>query len=408
MTDATQPRMARGTMLPAGILAAALFALLAFAPFASAASDPVASGTTTITLNSGFVNALKKGGVKLSATKPAKVKGKNVTLTVSGGSIDPTTGLGTLTHSGGLKLKAGKKSVTLSSIELNTSTKSVSAKLGKKKLKVASVASFTFARDGFGVDVKVGKLKLTSAAAKQLNKALAPAPAKKGKKSKRASTSKAKAAKGVFKANQVIGGSSSTSQPSTVAVLPGGNATLATNEATIQKLTNVGAVLAPVAPTAETAPKPQTFAFPIVGESISPTAVAGIVKTTGGLNIVQNLEALGAIGAGTTTLTLGNVWVDLATKAMTVEVIITNPKTAAANLGNLGRVSIADISGGTVTTDPTTHTVSVQGASAALQELTATTLNSVFVEPVEKVDPLAKKFVKGDLLGTLSFTAQTQ
>ena len=59
MSEATQPRMAQGVKLPATILAAALFALLAFAPFASAASDPVASGSATITLKSGFVKSLK-------------------------------------------------------------------------------------------------------------------------------------------------------------------------------------------------------------------------------------------------------------------------------------------------------------------------------------------------------------
>ena len=59
MTEATQPRMARGTRLPLAALAAALFALLAFAPFASATPDPVGSGTATITLNKGFTKYLK-------------------------------------------------------------------------------------------------------------------------------------------------------------------------------------------------------------------------------------------------------------------------------------------------------------------------------------------------------------
>ena len=40
--------------------AAALIALLAFAPFASAANDPLASGTTTLTLNKGFCTTSKQ------------------------------------------------------------------------------------------------------------------------------------------------------------------------------------------------------------------------------------------------------------------------------------------------------------------------------------------------------------
>ena len=84
MTDASQPRMARGTTLPVAFLAAALFALLAFAPFASAATDPVASGSTTVTLNGGFVNSLKKKGVKVLKVAPAKLKGKKATFPVTG------------------------------------------------------------------------------------------------------------------------------------------------------------------------------------------------------------------------------------------------------------------------------------------------------------------------------------
>jgi hypothetical protein len=415
MSDATQPRMARGTLLPAGILAAALFALLAFAPFASAAPDPVASGTTTVTLNGGFSKALKKGGVKLLGLSPATVKGKTVTLPVSGGSVDPVSGQGTVTHSGAIKFKAGKKSVSLTSLELNTTTASLSAKIGKKTLKVASVKGFTASRDGFGVDLKVTKLKLTGKAAKELNKALAP-PVKKtsGKKGKgKASTSKKKkAAKAqpIFKANQVLGGSTSTTQPSTLAVLPSGNATLTTSLPTVTKLAKVGVKIDTVSPTTVAAEgPPPAYAFPIGGESISPTATAGIVKTTGGLKLNQVFKP----GEAETTLTLGAIWVDLGAKTATVEVVVESKGISdKLNLGVLGRSSIADVSltGATVTADPATRTVSVQNASATLQAVTAEVLNSVFVEAYEGVtkETGKEKFAAGDPLGTFSFTAQTE
>lgn len=422
MTDVAQPRTGRGTMLPVvGVLAAALFALLAFAPFASAASDPIGSGTTTIKLNKGFFKKLKKSNVKVLKVSPGKVSGKKVTLPVSGGSLDPTTGQGTLSHSGGIKFKAGKRTATLKSFVLDTTKKSLSAKLGKKNLKIASAAGLSFTREGFGTNVKIGKLKLTSKAAKELNKKLGFS-GKSGKKSKRASTSKA-SSKGVFKANQVLGGSTSATQPKEVALLATGNATLALSASALKKLTEVGpgpesggpfkVELSTVAPTTVVAPgPPPTLAFPIGGGTMSPTASTGTLQTLGGLKLVQSLEAAPPPGTkGVTTLTMGNIWVDMATKQATVEVTIENPKTPEANLGNLGRASIADINltGATITSDPVTRTISVQNASATLQAVTAETLNSVFITPIEKAtgEPQAK-FAAGDPLGTFSFTAQTQ
>ena len=85
-------------------------------------------------------------------------------------------------------------------------------------------------------------------------------------------------------------------------------------------------------------------------------------------------------------------------------------KTAELNKGNLGRSSIADINltGATITSDPSTRTVSVQNAAATLQAVTAETLNSVFIEPIERRKETRHEFAGGDPLGTFSFTAQTQ
>jgi hypothetical protein len=424
MTDATQPRMGRGTMLPVAIMAAALFALLAFAPFASAASDPLASGTTTIKLNKGFFKKLKKNDVKVLKVSPGKVKNRTVTLPVSGGSLDPTTGQGTVNDSGGFKFKHGKKTAPLKNLVLDTTKKSLTGKLGKKNMKIASVAGISFTREGFGTNVKIGKLKLTGKAAKELNKKLGFG-GKSGSKHKRASTSSKdnSSSNAVFKANQLLGGSTNSTQPKEVAVLATGNATLALSASALKKLTEVGpgpesggpfkVELSTVAPTTVVAPgPPPTVAFPIGGGTMSPTASTGTLQTLGGLKLVQSLEAAPPPGTkGVTTLTMGNIWVDMGTKQATVEVTIENPKTPEANLGNLGRASIADINltGATITSDPVTRTISVQNASATLQAVTAETLNSVFITPIEKAtgEPQAK-FAAGDPLGTFSFTAQTQ
>lgn len=415
MNDVTQPARSR-RMVPSAVAAVvALVALFAFAPLASATSDPLASGTTTITLNKGLVNKLNKVGIKVLKASPATVKGRTVTLPVSGGSVDPTTGQGTVEHSGGIKFKRGKKTAPVNTLVLDTTTSSLNAKVAGKTMKLASVSGVTFARNGFGVNVSVGKLKLTGKAAQQLNKKLSTSSKSKGKgkANKLASASKGKAAEKPFKGNQVLGSSASETQPKTVAVAPTGNATLALSPAALQKLSKVGGglaavKLAPVPPTTVVNPgPPPTVAFPISGGTIAPTATSGILQTAGGLKLVQDLEF---IGAGVTTLTMGNIWVDLAAKTATVEVTIENPKLPAANLGNLGRSSIADIqmTGATITADPVTRTVSVQNATATLQAVTAETLNAVFINEIEKVAGPQEKFAGGDPLGVFSFTAQTQ
>jgi hypothetical protein len=393
-------------MLPAGIMATALFALLAFAPFASAAPDPLASGSTTITLDGKFTNYLKTFGITVQKDGVTKLKGKNATFTVTGGSLDPLTGLGEVTLGGGLKFKAGKKTAPVKGLVLNTTKKSLTGKVAGKQMKVASVAGWSFTRNGFGTNLTVKKLKLTGSAASALNK----------------KTGYAKGKPKPFLGNKLIGKGTSTTQPSTVVVLPGGNANLALSPVAAEKLAKVGPTfevgpgvfanpfavkLAPVAPTVQSG---LNLAFPISGGTMGPLGTSGTLQTAGGLTLKQNLEAGGPNGAGETTLTMGNIFVDMATKQATVEVTIANPKTAAANLGNLGRASIADLVIGSVVADPATRTVTVTNASATLQAVTAETLNSVFVKPIE--DATKQKddvqFAAGDPLGLFSFTAQTQ
>jgi hypothetical protein len=418
-------------MLPAGILTAALFALLAFAPFASAAPDPVASGTTTVTLTSSFNNYLKTFGIKTSKVAPAKVKGAKATFTVTGGSLDPTTGLGEVTLGGGLKLKAGKKTSTIKSLVLNTKKKALTGKVGGKKVKIASVSGWSFVRNGFGVNLTVKKLKLTGSGASALNKALGfskgtPKP---------------------FQGGKLIAKAAAETQPSTVTVLPVGNMTFVASPVLLTKLKNVEVKLQTLGLTQQTAPT--TFTGPIIGGTVSPIGTAGVVQSGIGIKMTQNLPL--QVGAITTNITLGGMYVDLAAKTATVEVIAeSNAESPAGsgkkplNLGNLGRSSVADITVTGVTADPTTRTVAINSAGV-LQVVSAEVLqgfvsvDQAYVEggtelefcknPVaapegcakqsekEEAKALAKKngeevaknkISAGEALGTLSFTAQTQ
>jgi hypothetical protein len=428
MSDASRPRLARRGTLPVGVLAAVLIALLAFAPFASAASDPLASGTTTMTLQKSFTNYLKTFGISVSKISPTKLSGGKATFKVTGGSLDPTTGKGTVNLGGGLKFKAGKTSAPVKGLVLDTNKKSLTGKVGGKKVKIASVSGWSFSRKGFGVNLKINKVKLTNAGATQLNKKLGFS---KGKPKP-------------FLKNKLIAKATSETQPATVTVLPIGNMTFSGSPLLLGKLKNVKVELQTLGLTKQ---EGATFTGPILGGTVSPTGTAGVVQSGIGLNLIQNLPTGGE--PISTTITLGGMYVDLAAKTATVEVVAksnavepgSNPPKQPLNLGNLGRSSIADIVVTGVTADPTTRTVAIN-AAGVLQAVSAEVLQgfvSVYKgyieqatfqgtcqtlpekckEPAEQEIAKAKakeagedaaknKISAGEALGTFSFTAQTQ
>jgi hypothetical protein len=406
------------------VLAAALLALLAFAPFASATPDPVSSGTTTITLNNGWTKYLKTFGIKIQKVGNAKVKGNKVTLKVTGGEIDPTNGLGTLTLGGGLKFKAGKKSATVKALVLDTGKSVLTAKVSGKKVKFAKLKGLSYSRNGFGVNVKLKTMKLEKAGAKQLNKKLGYS---KGKPKP-------------FLAGKNIGKSSSESQPATVAIIPGGNVSFKADQELLLKLKDVETNASVISPSTENGLG--NYLLPITGGTIAPTATAGQVQTAGGLLLTQKLDK----GDGSfleTEITLGNMWLDLSARTVTVEVVAKSNASSALNLGNLGRSSIADLTVTGVTADSATRTVSVS-SSAVLQPISAEVLEGFvkvyqayyeagfYIEycalatlnncesPAEQetAKAAAKKAAEervakdhiaaGNPLGTFSFTAQTQ
>ena len=288
MREVTQPVRARGMMLSAVAVVAALAALLAFAPFASATSDPVASGTTTLTLKKGFEKKLDNNDIRVVKWGSGKVKNRNITLGVTGGSLDPLTGEGTTEQGGGFKFKYGKRTVPITELTIDRTGKSAYAKVANARMKIGFLGKYSYAREGFGVNVNAGTLKLTGKAAKRINNKLG--------------MNKQKPIKG----GRVISNAYSTTQPKTVAVLAEGNATLVLSPSALKKISQVGpefppasgehpfaVKLSPIDPTKVVSLSPVTAAFPISGGTMGPTAEAGVLETAGGLQLTQNLEALG-------------------------------------------------------------------------------------------------------------------
>ncbi|HEY2715506.1 MAG TPA: HtaA domain-containing protein [Solirubrobacterales bacterium] len=306
-------------------------------------------------MNKQFAKYIGTFGIKVSPIGKTKIKGSKATFKVTGGSFDPTSGKGTLTHSGGLTFKAGKKKAQLKALEVNTSKKTVTGRLGGKKVVVAKTAGVSFSRNGFGVNLVVKKVKLTPAAANALNKALGFAGGKPLP----------------FQKNKLIGSSKSSEQPKTTTLVPGGSMTLALNSELATKLSNVKANIQTL--TGTTVLGNNTFSFPITGGTFAPNGTAGTVQSGGGLSLVQNLSIAGK--SLDTNITLGGVWYDLQAKTLTVEVSATSTASKDLNLGSLGRSSVADVTIGGVIADPKTRSVAVQNSSAVLQQVSGEVLN---------------------------------
>ncbi len=382
MSESTRLGRARGRMLPAAIVVAAIAAMLVLAPLASAASNPIAKGSTTLTVNSGFNKQAKKAGIKVTALKPATLKGTKATFAVTGGSVEPTTGAGTVTHSGGLKIKWGKKSVSLKALEINTSNKSLTVTAGGKKVKFATLGGVSSARLGFGNSISAKSVKLTKAGANALNKALTPKSTKvKVKVKKNGKTivkTKTVKTQPAFKANMVLGKTTTEVEPKTDNVLPTGTMAYAGDSGLFGKLTDVGVKVETISPTTVNG---TTYSSGISGGTISPLGTEGQVNSSGGIKLVQQIPGT----SFSTTITLGSIGVDLAAKTATVEVNgesnVEVEGKKPLNVGNLGRSSIADLTITGNTPSPATRTVSIS-ATSAIQPVAAEVLEG-FVKVYE-------------------------
>jgi hypothetical protein len=367
-------------MLPLAIVAAAVAAMLVLAPLASAAPNPIAKGSTKLTLNKGFNKRAKKAGIKITAVKPAKLKGTKATFAVTGGTIEPTTGAGTVTHSGGLKIKWGKKSVALKAFEINTSKKTLTASVGGKKIKLATLGGVSSARLGFGNSIAAKNVKLTKPGANALNSKLTPKPTKVKVKTKKhgktvVKTKKVKT-KPFFKKNMVLGKTTTEVEPTTDNVLATGTLTYAGDSGLFTKLKDVGVEVQTISPTTVNG---TTYSSGISGGTISPLGTSGQVNSAGGIKLVQNL------GSASTSITLGSIGVDLAAKTATVEVNgesnVEVEGKKPLNVGNLGRSSIADLTITANTPSPATRSLSIS-ATSTIQPVAAEVLEG-FVKVYE-------------------------
>jgi hypothetical protein len=347
------------------------------APLASGAADPVSGGTFKLKLNSGFKKQLKKNGVKM---KPRSFKIKST------GSLDPTTGTGTVSLKGKLKFtKGGKKAVFKN---LKASAGKLTGKLGGKKT-IAKLSGSKISRSGFDSSItRKAKFK----AAKVVNKKLDLNSLKNKKMGKVTQTT-------TFSSLSVVSGSANLlfaqgtmSPPFTAGeklfahgVDPGAGGLLPTGNAAL-------------------APGP-SFDFPTINpdSTINPTGTFGQLNTSGGLKFTKtdarpaSCDDNHPVGV---FIEINLVRIDLESKTASGEVV--------TPIGAIGRLNVGDLSGGTFTSDPNARTVSFSGLQTNLTSTSPTLLSQVFGTTAEGCNPPGTDFTGGESVGTLSATVQTQ
>lgn len=144
-----------------------------------------AAGNVGLTVggNGKAAKALADAGVKVGAIAPAKKRGKRVALPVQNVTVAKSA---TVTLRGGIRFKAGQRSVALKSakVTLTASKATVSAKAGKVRLPVfvATVAKGKAKLDRTATTAKLAgaKLALTAKGAKLLRRKLAAGSLKAG------------------------------------------------------------------------------------------------------------------------------------------------------------------------------------------------------------------------------------
>lgn len=348
----------------------AVLALCICSASAAASYDPVAGGSTTITLDPGFRALLKRAGVSLRATAPVKQSGTGFTFPVSAGRLDPLQGRGHVDHLGSIVFVAGGRRLPLKSLTLKTTQRNspLTAKFGGGQLKLASRAQMTTARDGFGLRVTVRSIRLSAKVATRLDKKLD--------------------LRGVFKQGQPFGRSVTVASPATVAVLPSGRATLAPAPAFLAKLKAQFVSLNSVFP-AELSPGP-VLSFPIIaGGAIAPDASSGTLRLGGGLEFLK-------LGVG--QVFWQEPWLDLGAAAGSAEVDV---EPAPAFPGKLGRVGIFDFGSVAASSDPASRTITLTGLPLTLSGQTAAAFNQAFAAGTSV-------FQAGEALGALTFAAKGQ
>ncbi len=362
--EQTAPRSV-AALVCAGAVAFAMATLLLLAPAARSSYDPLGGGATRLALDKRFVAFLHQAGVRVAAAAGATKRGGALVFPVSGGRFDPSAGKGQIDHEGSLVLRSPRSRVQMRKLVVKTTTAPLVAKVGGSQLKIATSAAVGSKRAGFGAVFSARKLRLTEKVATRLNKKLRP--------------------RRQFGAGQVVGTLRSEAQPLLAAIVPSGRATLVLDGAFVAKLDRFFVAVNPVFPAEHVGP---TFTLPIIaGGTLAPDGSQGTLRTGGEVEFLR-------LGAG--QVFWRELWFDLGGGIALAEVDV---EPTPAFPGKLGQVTALALGNGPVAADPGARTIGLGAAPLTMPADIAPIFNRAFAEG-------KSEFAAGELVGTLSFTAQ--
>jgi hypothetical protein len=329
--------------------------------------DPIGSGRTILTVDRGFMSFLSENQVRLQGRSGVEVKGARVIFPVLSGKFDPESGSGTIRHEGSLVLAKGNRTIPFRALQLKTSAPRApfSAKVGGGQLKLGKARGLVTTRSGFGEKISVGSLRLSPKVATRLAKKLR--------------------LHGSVEAGMKLGVMKTQANPETIAIEKQMTVEYTPDPAFIAKLDSHFVAVNPIFPAER---RGSAFTFPIFDGKLAPNAKQGRLNTQGSLEMLQLTG--GQLFWGEPGLELGT--------SLTAEADL---KPSPPYPGNVGRVNIAALAGGSVESDPKLRQIGVTGATLGSDAATASALNELFA-------PRTDEFEAGEPLGTISFIAQGQ
>lgn len=361
----------RSTVALALALAMSAFGMTALVAAERAGAEVTAGGTTRLELAPGLFKTLKANDVHLGMLGNSVVAGRFVSLPVIGGNvIDVATGEGAIESLGGFRLRAGKQSVKVGRITLDTSKGELRANIGGSKFEIASLQGFGFRRGHFTDVVETGRLRLNRRACSLLNRKLGVS---------------------AFRPSRGFGSVLSRVHPDLVQ-MAGGNFKINFDPGIVAKTRDLGLELRPFETTGSST-EPPSYTGPLIYGSVDPLLVRTYGAAEGGFSIAT------ADGPGPQVF-----WFNLGISLETGKLL--SNSTAHDEYGQLGPAPPAPLA--TVDAVEASSLLSparlvvVSNAKAILEPSVAQYLNKTFAEPKGR----GAIFAAGEPLGTVSMTIQ--